>query len=108
MDEAIYAILSGIEETHQIALDGTPNRAIVYRLAVGNGAAYEGCRPLVEVYYYIVLIYMKTYDGTLVDSVKQALRAGGWAVGGDEQTKEQVNGSDYYMYALQATKWRET
>lgn len=107
MDEELYRVLSDIAETHHIALNGAPEQAIAFRMTVMNGTAIEGCTPLLEVLYYAVIVYMRKYDGELINRTKEALRAAGYYTSGDAQGFDEINGTEYYTYSLNCTKWRE-
>lgn len=107
MDEELYGVLSSVAETHHIALNGTPEQAIAFRLTVMNGTAIEGCKPLLEVLFYAVILYMRKYDAEMIRRAKEALCAVGYYTSGDAQGFDEINGTEYYTYSLNCTKWRE-
>ena len=112
LDELVYGVLDAAtpeEEhvpVHHIALQGTPDEAITYRLMVINQTADESGGSLVEIGIFEVTLWMREYNPDLPKTVRKAIRDAGMKTSQDEQDHRTINGVEYFTYSMAVTAWR--
>ncbi len=106
MNDELFALLSAIKPTYHLEMPSGVSEGVVYQLAFAGDGDYESGAPLTEAYTYRITIYQTTYNGTTINAVCTALRAGGWGIASREQLLQKDGTTTYYQHVIDVTKGR--